>query len=59
MTLPSSTMKTITVSITRIPPRYLFALRYLCRIIGATMVVCRGKRQGRKLDPDPLRGATE
>jgi hypothetical protein len=39
-------MKTVTVSVTKIPPKGLFLLRWLCSLLGATIVVCR--RKGRK-----------
>lgn len=38
-------MKTITVSITKIPPRGLFLLRWLCKLIGATIVVCQPRKR--------------
>ena len=42
-------MKTITVSVTKIPPEYLFLLRWCCRLIGATIVVCRRKARKEKV----------
>ena len=37
---------TLHVSITDLAPSRLWLLRYLCRLIGATIVVCR-KRKGK------------
>jgi hypothetical protein len=37
--------KTITVSITKIPPKGLFLLRLLCNLLGATVKVCRRKKK--------------
>lgn len=36
-------MTTLTVSVTRVPPRCLFLLRWLCILLGARIVVCRKK----------------
>ena len=38
-------MKTVTVSITKIPPGALFLLRWCCRMIGAHIVVCQPKKR--------------
>ena len=37
-------MKTVTVSVTKIPPVYLFLIRWAVKIVGANIVVC-GKRK--------------
>lgn len=42
------TMKTATVSITKIAPKYLFLFRYLCSLIGATIVVCGPRKRKEK-----------
>jgi hypothetical protein len=38
-------LTTITVSITKIPPSRLYLLRWLCSLIGATIVVCQPRKK--------------
>ena len=45
-------MNTITVSVTKIPPKFLFLIRWAVKLAGANIVVCR-----RKVKHDPPNSA--